>query len=833
MKSIVKADDKTMVAIRPMSPLFGALNRFGVRIVVCFLISLPIAFVISNAISPLLVPTLSTGLAQEIAAEMGMQTAGSFQTLKIISHHDLAWCYVTNGSGTVLPRTRPFAPNLRQFDENSREVVVNNARYYETVLRMNGTEVLHVGVPYEQTWESFAPQAFMFNFLTPVRFGIIISTVAIVFFILLALIELLVSRPLAQFTKTIVAASASPSKAKHLMAPTGSSTEVIQLAGAIKDFAVLNDTSRFGKTRDDDGKRDEKARKTETARGANTPSNPVPAVQVQRTKVSPLMRSFEYELSSAQSTKMFAEQALGGLQERYPDVVSLAAFFKLDRDYQPTILASLGLDDESLQLLREIDHREIARGSFANAKSADIGPMLIRRLGFEELAAGNDIRRILYFPIKHRDADLAAIIVFLKDEEQINADQLKSVERFRDQISNFFHKLLILEETEEADWTDQLTGLRNRQFFQELMGHVIERAMRTDNQPFSLFMISGDFLDASLQHHGSDVRDRWMQELARILRNNIDVKDRLEQSVEPANYVIRYQGDEFAAVLEDCSMPQAMELALQIRAAVEATEQWAGGVKGLTVSIGCSTYPADGTTSDDMVAKARNALLYLNEQMGPNQICHIQRVPAGFKPSKRGSAFSGELGVLDCAGLLQSIATSQKTGLLSVQDDTGRQLLVSWEKGRPKQAKLDKIVGVPAVIEFVVTFETGTFTFQQRANSAIDNAGQEIVDSLERILMEGALAEDHVRAAKRLIPNMELLVRAVPGIENAYRWLRLQEDREVTKDELSVMRTLIRLADGNKSLTKIFVEMKDSPSYIIWRAAGVLVENRLLQVKKV
>jgi diguanylate cyclase (GGDEF)-like protein len=832
MKSIVKADDKTLGAAPPMSTgLTGALNRLWIRVLGCFVVALPVSFVIANAANPLLVPMFSAGLAQEIASEMGMQTAGSFETLKIISSHDLAWCYVTNGSGTVLPRTRPFAPNLQEYEEKSREVVVNNARYYETVQRMNGTEVLHIGVPYEQRWESFNSSAFVSNLLTPVRFGIVMSTLALVFLILLAIIELIVSRPLSTFTKAIVGASASSNKAKHLKAPLGAPTEITQLAVAIKDFAILNDVSKLNTKSRSDEKDSERARRAEI-RTAQTPSGPVPAVPASG-KSSPLMRSFEYELSSAQSTKMFAEQALGGLHERYPDVITLSAFFKLDRDYQPTILASMGLDEESLQLLREIDHREIARGSFANAKSADIGPMLIRRLGIEELASINDIRRILYLPVKHRDSDLAAIVVFLQDEEAINADQLRSIERFRDQISNFFHKLLILEEAEEADWTDQLTGLRNRQFFQELMGHVIERAVRTDNKSFSLLMISGDFLDVSLQHLGSDVRDRWMQELARILRNNIDIKDRLEQSVDPANYVIRYQGDEFAAVLEDCTMKQALELALQIRASVESTEQWAGGVKGLTVSIGCSTYPEDGTTVDDMVAKARNALLYLNEQMGPNQICHIQKVPKGFKPSRRGSAFSGELGVLDCAGLLQSIATSQKTGLLSVQDDTGRQLLVSWEKGRPRQAKLDNIVGVPAIIEFVVTFETGTFTFQQRQNYSIDNAGEDIGESLERILMEGALSEDHVRAAKRLIPNMELLVRAVPGIENAYRWLRLQEDREVTRDELACMRTLIKLADGNKSLTKIFLDMKDSPSYIVWRAAGVLVENRLLQVKKV
>jgi diguanylate cyclase (GGDEF)-like protein len=346
-------------------------------------------------------------------------------------------------------------------------------------------------------------------------------------------------------------------------------------------------------------------------------------------------------------------------------------------------------------------------------------------------------------------------------------------------------------------------------------------------------MLSGDFLDAGLQNHDSDVRDRWMQEIARILRSNLDIRDRIEQQTDPSCYAVRYQGDEFAVVVESCAQTKALNVAEKIRFAIQTNDQWAGGVRGLTVSIGCATFPENADSAEDIVAKARKALLFINEQMGTNKVCHVDTVPEDFKPSRRGSAFSGELGVLDCAGLLQSIAASQKTGLLSVQDDTGRTLMLTWEKGKPKQAKLGQLSAVPAIIEFVVTFETGTFTFQQRANAVLEGAGPEIVDSLERLLLEGALAEDHVMAAKRLIPNMDLLVRAVPGIDNAYRWLRLQEDREISKEELNVMRMLIDLADGTRSLSRIFDELQTVPPYMIWRAAGLLVENRLLQVKRI
>ncbi len=78
MKSIVKADDKTIGVVAPMSTGIKALNRLWVRVLLCFVLSVPIAFVIANASGPMLVPIFSAGLAQEIAAEMGMQTAGKF-----------------------------------------------------------------------------------------------------------------------------------------------------------------------------------------------------------------------------------------------------------------------------------------------------------------------------------------------------------------------------------------------------------------------------------------------------------------------------------------------------------------------------------------------------------------------------------------------------------------------------------------------------------------------------------------------------------------------------------------------------------------------------------
>lgn len=818
------------------------INRLPLRVAAVSLLILPAAIIGATLISPCFVPNFANRLAVEVSAEMGRKANSSFQILKIITQHDLAWCYVTDGSGNVMPLTRPFAPNLLKYDENSREVEVRGFHYYESVLPIDDGGVLHVGIPLHQSWETFLfnPADLVFFLLNPIKLGEAVLILLIELLTLLVVIHLSITWPLERVAKHL---KSLPRGGKFRQVDTafGATEEVNYVINAINS-AFGQETIKPAKTRvEEEVKSREEKHKQEvlTAPGsesvkrtASARQNSAPVGSANSEGSGPLLRNFEHELSSAPSRKVFATQVLNGLQERFPGIISQAVFFKLDRDYHPSIDAVIGLDSTSTKLIQEVDHREVIKGHFASAKSADIGPMFIRRLGFEPLSNRNSIRRILYFIIKHGGQDLAAFIVFLSDEEQVNAEQLRSIERFRDQISSFYHKLLRIEAAEEADWTDHLTGLRNRQFLNELMVNLVERTSQGNlKSPYSVVMISGDFQDATLKLQETEVRDRWLQELAKVLRTAVDVKDRIEQSTDPAQYLVRYQGDEFAFVLEATDIIKALDFADRVRVAVQNTDQWAGGVRKITMSAGCATFGINGEDPEELIAKARTALQYVNDQLGSNKVCHASNVPQDYTPAKRGSAFSGELGVLDCSGLLQSIATSQKTGLLSVQDDTGRQLLVSFETGKPKQAKLGDLTGLHAIVEFIVTFETGTFTFKQRAKTTIDGAGSDLQCSLDKCLIEGALAEDHMRLARRVIPDMNVLVRAVPGIDTAYRWLKLQQDRDTSQDELDAMKELIKLATGNRSLGQIFAELK-VPSYVLWRSAFLLVENRLLQVKK-
>jgi hypothetical protein len=113
----------------------------------------------------------------------------------------------------------------------------------------------------------------------------------------------------------------------------------------------------------------------------------------------------------------------------------------------------------------------------------------------------------------------------------------------------------------------------------------------------------------------------------------------------------------------------------------------------------------------------------------------------------------GNLSVFDAGGLLQSVANSRKTGVLTVESSSGDQLWTLFENGKPTQARLGKFKAENALVEFMVAFEEGTFSFNEMPPPAklprLDDS-YSIKTALDRIVMDGALAQDNYRAAKQV-----------------------------------------------------------------------------------
>jgi diguanylate cyclase (GGDEF)-like protein len=158
--------------------------------------------------------------------------------------------------------------------------------------------------------------------------------------------------------------------------------------------------------------------------------------------------------------------------------------------------------------------------------------------------------------------------------------------------------------------TDDLTGAYNRRKLKEDLREEIERAERYNNN-LSILMIDIDWFKEYNDFHGHQKGDELLIKLVKILSYNIRFTDKL----------YRYGGEEFVVLLPETTEVQAKEVAEKLLKKVEE-EKFEGEEKSqpnmiISVSIGISSYPKNGSSSIEIIHAADSAL-YKAKASGKN-----------------------------------------------------------------------------------------------------------------------------------------------------------------------------------------------------------------------
>ncbi|MFZ5967043.1 MAG: bifunctional diguanylate cyclase/phosphohydrolase [Bacillota bacterium] len=184
------------------------------------------------------------------------------------------------------------------------------------------------------------------------------------------------------------------------------------------------------------------------------------------------------------------------------------------------------------------------------------------------------------------ETDLVLVAIFLLTAWLLG-DYVKVEKDFREYLRGLVNK-------------DELTGLFNHRYFQDVMSREIERAEKIE-EPVSLLFIDIDYFKLYNDLYGHLQGDQILKELGHIINKCVRTQD----------IVSRYGGEEFAVIMPDTTEEEAMALGEKIRKSVEnqtfhGEENMPSGK--LTVSIGISSYPEKAKNKLELINSTDDAL---------------------------------------------------------------------------------------------------------------------------------------------------------------------------------------------------------------------------------
>lgn len=146
---------------------------------------------------------------------------------------------------------------------------------------------------------------------------------------------------------------------------------------------------------------------------------------------------------------------------------------------------------------------------------------------------------------------------------------------------------------------DDLTTAFNRRHLDAYLEEELERSRRY-GRTFSMLFFDMDHLKTVNDRYGHLAGSRVLREVAQLIQDKLRKSDRL----------FRYGGDEFVVTLPETGAAGALRVANRLRRAVRghrflATE---GRTVSLTASFGVATFPHDGSSQEEMIRVADQAM---------------------------------------------------------------------------------------------------------------------------------------------------------------------------------------------------------------------------------
>jgi diguanylate cyclase (GGDEF)-like protein/putative nucleotidyltransferase with HDIG domain len=226
-----------------------------------------------------------------------------------------------------------------------------------------------------------------------------------------------------------------------------------------------------------------------------------------------------------------------------------------------------------------------------------------------ELPEGYQFRSMVALPLLKDERVLGVLAIYTTEPRRYTDDHLRLLDTVARLASDALSNAMSHAEAESNALTDTLTGLPNSRAMYVRFEQESSRARRT-GRAFQVVMLDLDDFKQVNDTYGHKTGDRVLREVGRIIQAQLREYD----------FLARYAGDEFVAVVQDMTAEQTTELSERIERAVSRFSLHVRGDKHARVgiSVGWASYGVHGETLDQL-------LIFADESMYSVKSNHKQR----------------------------------------------------------------------------------------------------------------------------------------------------------------------------------------------------------------
>src|SRR5581483_9551095 len=246
-----------------------------------------------------------------------------------------------------------------------------------------------------------------------------------------------------------------------------------------------------------------------------------------------------YELSQTLASTLNLQELLQALASRIEKVTSYdtcAIFLSDARREKVQVAYATGLYS------KELSGKFIGWGyGLSGWAAANNTPMINARAHLDFPFLGHNEQPLLHavaIPLAYHGKTLGVLTLYSMGHHY-DPDEVRLIEAFAHHAATALNNVLMLEETREDAYTDELTGMPNLRYLNMLLERQLVEAESGQSREMTLLMLDLDGFKTVNDTYGHEAGDEMLRGVSAVLRENLRSTDTLA----------RQGGDEFVAVL--------------------------------------------------------------------------------------------------------------------------------------------------------------------------------------------------------------------------------------------------------------------------------------------